>query len=143
MASVMSEPEWRAFLSEGTRTGKLATVQADGRPHVVPIWFLLDADGTLVFTTEASSAKGRALARDPRAALCVDDDLPPFSFVAVEGTVTLSRDLDELRVWATRIAGRYMGADLAESYGRRNATPGEYLVRLHPSKVRAIRNIAD
>jgi PPOX class probable F420-dependent enzyme len=143
MASLMSEPEWRAFLSEGTRTGKLATTQADGRPHVVPIWFLLDADGSLVFTTEATSAKGRALARDPRAALCVDDDLPPFSFVAVEGTVTLSRDLDELRVWATRIAGRYMGADLAESYGRRNATPGEYLVRLHLSKVRAIRNIAE
>jgi hypothetical protein len=32
------------FLSEGNRTGKLATVQAEGRPHVTPIWFVLDGD---------------------------------------------------------------------------------------------------
>ncbi|TMD44650.1 MAG: PPOX class F420-dependent enzyme, partial [Chloroflexi bacterium] len=41
--------EQRAFLLEGTRTGKLATVRKDGRPHVVPIWFHLDGN-TLVFT---------------------------------------------------------------------------------------------
>ena len=40
----MSDEERRAFLLEGTRTGKLATIRRDGRPHVVPIWFLLDGD---------------------------------------------------------------------------------------------------
>ena len=34
----MSRDEVRAFLLEGTRTGMLATVRRDGRPHVVPIW---------------------------------------------------------------------------------------------------------
>ena len=36
----MPDEERRAFLLEGTRTGKLATIRRDGRPHVVPIWFL-------------------------------------------------------------------------------------------------------
>ena len=40
MASPMSEEQVRAFLQEGTRTGKLATTRADGRPHVAPIWFV-------------------------------------------------------------------------------------------------------
>ena len=52
----MDDAEWRAFVSEGTRTGKLATVRADGRPHVVPIWFVLDGDD-LVFTTGAHRSR--------------------------------------------------------------------------------------
>jgi hypothetical protein len=45
--------------------------------------------------------------------------------------------------WATTIARRYMGDDLAEAYGRRNAVPGELLVRVRPSRVVAIAGIAD
>jgi nitroimidazol reductase NimA-like FMN-containing flavoprotein (pyridoxamine 5'-phosphate oxidase superfamily) len=58
----MTESVWREFLSAGTRTGKLATTRRDGRPHVVPIWFVLDGDD-LVFMTGAATVKGRALAR--------------------------------------------------------------------------------
>ncbi len=36
----MDENEITDFLTEGTRTGKLATVREDGRPHVAPIWFV-------------------------------------------------------------------------------------------------------
>jgi PPOX class probable F420-dependent enzyme len=140
----MTDDEYRAFLRRRpARTGKLATIRADGRPHVAPIWYDLDADGTLVFTTGAESLKGKALRRDPRVCLCVDDENPPFSFVIVEGTAELSEDLDELRVWATRVAGRYMGDDQAEAYGRRNAVPGELLVRVVPSHVVAHAGITD
>ena len=138
----MSGEEVASFLSAGTRTGKLATVRPDGRPHVAPIWFVLDGD-VVVFTTAASTVKGRALRRDPRATLCVDDDRPPFAYVMVDGTVTLSDDLDDLRSWATRIAARYMGADQAESFGLRNAVEGELLVRLAPTNVVARAGIAD
>ena len=125
-----------AFLSHGTRTGKLATVREDGRPHVQPIWFVLDEDdGSLVFTTGRATVKGRNLRRDPRASLIVDDEAPPFAYVRVDGAVEISEDLDEMLVWATRIAYRYMGPELAESYGRRNAVPGELLVRLRPAHV--------
>jgi PPOX class probable F420-dependent enzyme len=140
---VMSEQEWKAFLvADPPRTGKLATVRKDGRPHVAPIWFDLDDDGTVVFTTGAETLKGKAIRRDPRVCLCVDDERPPFSFVIVEGKVDISEDADEMLVWATRIGGRYMGAGSADAYGRRNAVPGELLVRLRPTHVAAQADIA-
>ena len=139
----MSEPEWRAFVTHGTRTAALATARRDGRPHVAPIWFALDADGSLMFTTAADSLKGKTLRRDARVALSIDDETPPFAFVVIEGTATISADLDEMLVWAIRIGGRYMGAERAEAFGRRNAVEGELLVRVTPERVVARRNIAD
>ncbi len=130
------------FLSAGTRTGKLATVRADGRPHVAPIWFILDGDD-LVFMTGADTLKGKAILRDPRVALSVDDEQPPFAFAIIEGTVTVSRDLAAMLPLSIAIARRYMGEDLAEQYGRRNAVDGELLVRLPRTKVTAQADIAD
>jgi PPOX class probable F420-dependent enzyme len=140
----MTDDEYRAFMTgRPARTGKLGTTRADGRPHVAPIWYDLDDDGTVVFTTGAESLKGKALRRDPRVCLCVDDDTPPFSFAIVEGTAKIGEDLDELLVWAIRIAERYVGDDQAEAYGRRNAVPGELLVRVSPSHVVAHAGITD
>jgi len=133
----MSSDEAWAFLAEGTRTGKLATVRADGRPHVVPIWFVLDGD-ELVFTTGARSVKGRTLRRTGRAALCVDLERSPYAYVMVEGEVEISDDLGEMADWAARIAARYEPADRAEEWGRRSAAPGELLVRLRPAHIVAI-----
>ena len=141
MAS-MSDDRVRDFLLRGTRTGKVAWVGHDGAPHVAPIWFVLDGDD-VVFNTGADTGKGRALAREGRASMVVDDDSPPFSFVKIDGTVTLHDDLDEVRRFATTIGGRYMGADRAEEFGRRNGVPGELLVRLHPTKVTAAFDVAD
>ena len=140
----MSRTDVEKFLrADPPRTAKLATTRADGRPHVAPVWFDLDDNGSVVFTTGAESVKGRGLRRDPRVALAVDDERPPFSFVIVEGAVEISEDLDDLLVWATRIGGRYMGAEHADAFGRRNAVPGELLVRLRPAHVVAQAAIAD
>ena len=138
----MSPEEYRAFLLAGTRTGKLATTRRDGRPHITPIWFTLDGDD-IIFTTWHESIKGRTLRRDPRAALVVDDEQPPFAYVLVEGSVTLSEDLGDLRHWAARIAARYMGEEQAGSYGERNGVAGELLARLTPKKVIAETRIAE
>ena len=130
----MSDDEVRAFLkSNPPHTGKLATVRADGRPHVAPVWFVLDGDD-VIFTTGEQTVKGRTLLRDPRVALCVDDERPPYAFVLIEGMAALSDDLTALLHWATRIAARYMGGDQADAYGRRNAVPGELLVRVTPTR---------
>ena len=142
MSSIMTREEWHAFVSAGTRTGKLAVVRKDGSPHVAPVWFVLDGDD-FVFNTGATTIKGYALRRDGRAMICVDDDRPPFSFVTARGTVTISDDLDAMLPWSTRIAARYMGADRGEEFGRRNAVAGEVLVRLSPHTVVAQAGIAD
>ncbi len=138
----MTEAEYRSFLLDQARTGKLATVRADGHPHVTPIWFDLDGDA-LFFTSWHETVKVANLRRDPRVAICVDDDTPPFSFVIIEGTAAISADPAELRYWATRIGGRYMGADQAEAFGRRNSVAGELLIRVTPTRIIAQKNIAD
>ena len=138
----MTETEWKEFITQGTRTGKLATTRKGGRPHVVPIWFVLDGD-ELVFNTGAGTVKGRSLARTGQASLCVDDESPPFSFVTVSGPVTISTDPDELLDSATRIAARYMGEQRAEEFGRRNAVEGELVVRLRAEHVVAVSSLAD
>jgi PPOX class probable F420-dependent enzyme len=137
----MTPVEIRAFLSHGTRTAKVATSGAGGQPHVMPVWFALDGE-ELVFTTWGDSVKGRNLRRDPRAAIVVDEEVAPYAFVHIRGRVTLGEDLEELLRFATAIAGRYVGADRAEEFGRRNAVPGELLVRLRPELVIATADVA-
>ncbi len=148
MAHTMTPDEIRAFLNADTRTGKLATVRADGRPHVAPVWYVLDeADNDwgfdLIFNTGAETVKGRTIRRDNRVMLAVDDERPPFAFVLIEGIAEVSDDLDGMLTWATPIGGRYMGAGRAESFGRRNAVAGELLVRLRPNRVVAQSGVAE
>ena len=138
--SSITDPEVRAFLNEGTRTGKLSFLSASGRPLVTPVWFILE-DDTLIFNTGEGTAKGRALARDPRVSLCVDLEAPPYAFVQVQGDAELSEDLHELVRTATLIAARYMGPERAEEFGKRNAVPGELVVRIRPIKVLAAFNM--
>ena len=130
-------PEVVAFLSAGTRTGKLGWTAADGRPLVAPVWFVVE-DGALLFNTGKETAKGRAVRRDPRVVLCVDLEEPPYAFVQVQGTATTSEDPGELLRSATAIGSRYMGADRAEEFGKRNGVPGELIVRVEPTKVIAV-----
>ena len=133
---------WQRFVAElPARTAKLAVVRADGSAHVAPVWIDLDGD-EIVFMTSADTIKGKAILRDTRVCLCLDDERPPFSFVTIAGTATTSTDPDELLGWATRIGGRYMGADQAEAYGRRNAVPPEMVVRIRPTNVTAKVDIA-
>ena len=144
MTAMTAQETWD-FLMEGTRTAHLATVRADGRPHVKPVWFLLSGtpgDFQVVFNTGADTVAGRNLRRDGRTMLDVDDPVPPFSFVLIEGTAEFSEEPADLLDVATRLAARYMGAPLAEEYGKRNAVPGELVVRLTPARIVAERDIA-
>ena len=138
----MTKEEAYAFMAAGTRTGKLATVRADGRPHVAPIWFVLDGED-LIFNTWHSSVKGKNLQRDGRIALTVDEEVSPYAFVLVEGRVEIVEDnLAESKKWATRIGARYMGEDQAEAFGERNSVPGELLVRVKVNKIIAQKELA-
>jgi PPOX class probable F420-dependent enzyme len=122
------------FLSAGTRTGMLGFVASDGRPLVTPVWFVVD-DGELVFATHRDTPKYRALQRDPRVTICVDDPHPPYSFVQVQGVAAVTDDPADVLDNTTRTGARYMGADRADEFGRRNAVPGELVVRVSPTKV--------
>jgi PPOX class probable F420-dependent enzyme len=151
--AAMSEKEIRRFLMQGTYTGKLATIKKDGSSHIVPVWFVLESsdkngsddreDDDIIFTTSGSSVKAKNIERDNRVSICVDDQIPPFSFVIVYGTAKIYHlGQNELFRFATKIAQRYMGKDDAENYGRRNSTEGEVLVRIKAKRMIAEEDIA-
>ena len=144
MGYTPAPPDWWKTFVEAlpARTAKVAVTRRDGSPHVAPVWVDLDGD-EIVFMTAADTIKGKSILRDGRVAMCFDDELPPFSFVTISGTTTASTDPIELLEWATRIAARYMGSELAEQYGRRNAVPPEMVVRVTPTNVVAMQGIAE
>jgi PPOX class probable F420-dependent enzyme len=135
MASV-TDPAVHEFLTEGTRTGKLAYTNAAGRVLVAPIWYIVE-DGDLIFNTGEDTVKGKFLVRERQATICVDLEQPPYGFVQVQGNAELSNDPEELLRTATAIAARYVGPDRADEFGQRNGVPGELVVRLRPTKVLA------
>jgi PPOX class probable F420-dependent enzyme len=138
----MTPDEIEEFLTRGTRTAKLATTSANGSPHVMPVWFIVE-DGVIIFNTGKDTVKGRNLSRDPRVSLVVDDEAPPFAFIHMRGRAQLSEDPAEVLRTATLIGGRYMGPDRAEEFGRRNGVPGELVVSLRPERVIAQTDVSD
>ena len=77
----------------------------------------------------------RLLAKDPRVAVSVDLQEPPYAFAQVQGIAELVDDPDYLLKVCTACGVRYMGAERGEEFGRRNAVPEEIVVRVRPTRV--------
>jgi len=141
--SEMTKDEIKKFLLQGTFTGKLGTINKDGTPHVVPIWYTVDEEDKIIFNTGDKSVKAKNIRRDNRVRLCIDDQTPLFSFVTIDVIVILiSNEPGEVYKWAKIIAARYMGNDMSEVYGRRNSAEGELLIKIKPVRVIGQKNIA-
>jgi PPOX class probable F420-dependent enzyme len=138
----MNKKELLAFIQSGTRTGKLATIRKDGRPHVAPIWFIVE-EGELIFTTMNNNVKANNMKREPRVSISIDDQSFPYSFAIIEGHAHLSHlPVGELLLWTTAIARRYVGEEQAAAFGKRNAVPEELLVRITPEKIFGSKDVA-
>ena len=68
---------------------RLAFVGADGSPRVTPIWFHWEGS-ELSVSTFASSAKVRAIRRNPRVALTIDTDESPYLGLVIRGTTRIT-----------------------------------------------------
>jgi PPOX class probable F420-dependent enzyme len=140
----MTKDEIRSFLLQGTFTGKFGTINKNGTPHVVPIWYTIDEEDNIIFNTGNNSVKAKNIQRNNRVRLCVDDQIPLYSFVTIDGIAEIISNVkpDELLKWAKIIAARYMGNDKAEEYGKRNSSEGELLIKIKPTKVVGQKDIA-
>jgi PPOX class probable F420-dependent enzyme len=141
-AAEMTLDARRAFLTEGTRTAVLATIREDGRPHAVPIAFVLD-DDDILFLTNAETVKGRDLLRDPRVTLVVDDEVPPFAFVMIQGTAVASRDVGNVEQLAQRISQRYDAGEGMEEFVRFAREELGMLVRVAASRIVALERVGE
>jgi PPOX class probable F420-dependent enzyme len=104
----MTKDEIRNFLLQGTFTGKLGTINKYGTPHVVPIWYTLDEEYNIIFNTGKNSVKAKNMKRNNLVRLCVDDQVPLYSFVTIDGIAAIISNADqkELFKWAKIIAAR-------------------------------------
>jgi PPOX class probable F420-dependent enzyme len=142
MAHPMSDQDVLAFLVEQPRTGHLATVRSDGRPHAVTIWYTVDGND-IVFVTSSDSVKARNLLHNPFAALTVDDPNPPYTWVTLEGPVRVSDDMDLVRQWAEKIAARYLGAEFAAGFVQMEGFPDDSVYRITPSNMTGLANLLE
>jgi PPOX class probable F420-dependent enzyme len=141
MPHKMTQAEAWHFLESGQMTATFASVRADGSPHAVPTWYAVDGD-EIVFTTGETTVKAANIRERPEVVVVVQDPRPPYNYVSVEGEARLVDDLVECRAISTQLGAKYMGADRAEEFGKRNGVPGELVVRVRPTKVFGEANVA-
>lgn len=114
----LSTRERTEFLNAPGVLMRVSVVRADGSPLVTPIWFAFE-DGSIYFTPREKSEWFRCLKRDPRVALCIDEQPLPYRKVIAEGEAELVHDVgadDEWRDLYRRIATRYVGEKGANQY---------------------------
>ena len=114
------------------RIGRLATIRADGAPHVAPVWYRYD-DGAFLVLTERGSQKHRNIERDARVELCIDDEQPPYHTVLVRGRVTVREAPG--REWREALAIHYLGEERGKRYIAENMHPNDVMLRIEAYKI--------
>ena len=106
---LMAPEEVAAFLEE-QRTLQVASINADGTPHLVAMWFARH-DGEIAFWTYAKSQKVVNLRRDPRLTVMVESGAKyeELKGVTIYGRARIISDLDEVFAFGDRIYERYWG----------------------------------
>jgi PPOX class probable F420-dependent enzyme len=111
--------------------GHLATLMADGSPHVTPVWVDLE-DGRVVVNTAAGRVKERNMRRDPRVALSIVSNSDPYDKVSIRGRVVDIRDGDEAERHIDKLAKKYIGRDV---YPNHRADEPRLIVEIEPESV--------
>jgi len=106
---LMSTHEMHAFLDEG-RDLQVASINADGTPHLVTMWYLRDGDD-LLFWTYGKSQKVVNVRRDPRATVLVatGEKYEELKGVSINGSVTVEDDLGRVLAFGEKVYEKYWG----------------------------------
>jgi PPOX class probable F420-dependent enzyme len=110
---VMSNAEVAAFLDE-QRIATCATIGRDGRPHLMPLWYIV-REGVLWAWTYAKSQKVQNIRRDPRVTLQIEagaTDYGQLRGVMLEADARLHEDLDTVAGVGAELLSRYSGAEV-------------------------------
>lgn len=108
----MTDEEIHAFLQE-QRTLQVATIDHDGYPHLVAMWYVL-LDNKLVFWTYARSQKAVNLRRDPRLTCLVETGqrYEELRGVQIKGQAQIVDDPASVQHYGELIFERYTGGPL-------------------------------
>ena len=106
---MMTPDEVEAFL-DAERTLQVASINRDGTPHLVAMWFARH-DGDIAFWTYAKSQKVVNVRRDPRLTVMVEsgDRYEELKGVTIYGRARVVDDLDEVFRFGDHVYERYWG----------------------------------
>ncbi len=122
----MTEQELASFWRE-PHLARLATINPDGTPHLMPVWYLHDGQ-SLLLMTRPTARKVRNIRRDPRVTVCIDRPTPPYAGVVVQGVAVLEEvAYQEL---AVPLAVRYQGLDAGTLIGAQYAKVDLMTIRI-------------
>lgn len=114
----LSTDDVRAFLDEPGHLARIGTVDADGMPRVLPLWFIVH-DNAICFTPRQPAVIWHNIERDPRAGLSIDEDAHPYRKVVVQGQVEVLHAPGDDAAWQSvyrAIAKRYTPDPWADAY---------------------------
>ena len=105
----MTPDEMHAFLDAG-RDLQVASLNADGTPHLVTMWYLRDGDD-LCFWTYSKSQKVVNVRRDPRITVLVatGEAYEELRGVSINGTATVEEDLDAVLAFGEKVYEKHWG----------------------------------
>jgi PPOX class probable F420-dependent enzyme len=106
----LTQDEQRELL-EHARVLQVASLNPDGTPHLVPMWFVFDDDGALAFTTYGRAQKIRNLERDARLTVLAEagDAYGELRGVSIDGTAELVRDPRQTARVLQLVGAKYAG----------------------------------
>ncbi len=120
----------KSFLHE-PQVAVLATVDRQGRPHAMPIWYLYE-DGVILMSAGRGSQKHRNLERNPAATLVLDQRETPYYALMVRGKAEIGPALSAEQ--HQRISIRYLGDEAGRRYAERTGGHDSISIRLTPEE---------
>jgi Pyridoxamine 5'-phosphate oxidase len=124
---LLQHPASRELL-ESKIPARLAYVWTDGTPRVVPIWFHWNGS-EIVMGTPPRAPKLKALAKNPKVALTIDDNVFPHKVLLIRGTARIET-VDGIVPEYTRAAERYFGLQAGQAWVAQLGTMLSTMVRV-------------
>lgn len=110
----------------------VATLAADGKPHLTVVWIKRDGDD-LLFSTTVDRSQGKNLARDPRITVMINPPDNPYTYAEIQGTTTLTPD--PTNALPDELSLKYTGQPYATFNPASKNDGARIIVRITPLKV--------
>jgi PPOX class probable F420-dependent enzyme len=136
------DPEELERFVDAPRIAILSYTKRDGTPSQIPIWYRYEG-GRFLMISGTTAPKTKALARQGRASLTIQDEMPPYRAVMIEGDVILEEapTTGGLSSWlATWYFGRVGGNEYRKMVAEEVEKTGLTQVTLDPTRVRGFDN---
>ncbi|MEV0060239.1 PPOX class F420-dependent oxidoreductase [Nocardia sp. NPDC050718] len=128
----MLSDELKSYLDEEKVYATVATVGANGHPHLTVVWIKREGDD-LLFSTTVERQQAKNLARDPRITVMVNPPERPFLYAEIRGTATTVPDPE--RALPEEMSLKYTGLPYRE-FNPASVHDGErVIVRVTPRRV--------